>query len=375
MSFSEDSKGIIWIGTFLKGLHFFNPAESKFYHCNFKPFIKDGISSADVRKVLVDSNDAIWIGTTTGLYQVVSQDNITFRVESFKNKMAKNLKDHKSIHTITSLYEAKNKELWIGTDGSGLVSYNPKTKALHWHNDFKNNSEKSIAAIIESNDGSIWLSGKTGITKLDFNTKKAANYSTDDGLLVNDFNNNAVLKDENGLLYFGSYEGLNYINPKQVLKDTKILPLYFSDFKLFNKSVKPNDEESPLTKVISETTAMTLKHDQSVFTIEYIGVNYSYPARNEYAYYLEGFEDSWNYVGNKRSATYTNLAPGKYVFKVKSSEKNGVWNNQPIELIIEILPPWWATPFAILFIHCCSSSLFCKSILPKSFQRKANDTI
>ena len=348
MSFSEDSKGIIWIGTFLKGLHYFNPTEGKFHHCNSNPFVKEGEINSDIRKVLVDSDDAIWVGTTTGLFNVMANDFITFSVLSFRDKMSKKLKDHKSTHTITSLYEAKNKEIWIGTDGAGLFSYNQKSNVLEWHNVYKGSVEKSIAAIIESNDGSIWLSGKTGITKLDLRNKETVNYSTDDGLLVNDFNNNAVLKDENGLLYFGSYEGLNYFNPNKIVKNKKELSLYLTDFKLFNKSVNPLEEDSPLSKVISETKKITLKHDQSVFTIDYIGVNYSFPAKNEYAYYLEGVENDWNYVGNNRSVTYTSLAPGNYIFKVKSAEKNGVWNQKPLELQIEILPPWWKTPLAYL---------------------------
>ena len=372
MSFSEDSKGIIWIGTFLKGLHYFNPTEGKFHHCNSNPFVKEGEINSDIRKVLVDSDDAIWVGTTTGLYKVMTNDFITFSVLSFRDKMSKKLKDHKSTHTITSLYEAKNKEIWIGTDGAGLFSYNQKSNVLEWHNVYKGSVEKSIAAIIESNDGSIWLSGKTGITKLDLRNKETVNYSTDDGLLVNDFNNNAVLKDENGLLYFGSYEGLNYFNPNKIVKNKKELSLYLTDFKLFNKSVNPLEEDSPLSKVISETKKITLKHDQSVFTIDYIGVNYSFPAKNEYAYYLEGVENDWNYVGNNRSVTYTSLAPGNYIFKVKSAEKNGVWNQKPLELQIEILPPWWKTPLAYLlyFLMVAAAIYFINQYFQNRFIEK-----
>ena len=146
------------------------------------------------------------------------------------------------------------------------------------------------------------------------------------------------MKDKSGLLYFGSYEGLNYFNPTNLVKSKKQLPIYLTDLKIFNKSVGPLEKNSPLIKVISETKKIILKHDQSVFTIDFIAVNYSFPARNEFAYYLEGFEDSWNYVGSKRSATYTNLAPGNYVFKVKAAEKNGAWSQKPLELKIEILP-------------------------------------
>ena len=350
MAIAEDSRGVIWIGTFSNGLHYFNAKESKFHHCNTKPFQVNGEMNSDVRTVLADSDDVIWVGSTTGLFKVMTRDFITFSVTSFRDKMSEKLKNHKSTHTINTLYQAKNKEIWIGTDGAGLFSYNKKSDVLQWFINFKGLSEKSVASIVESNDGFIWLSGKKGITKLDLKNKTTVNYSTDDGLLSTDFNNNSVLKDENnGWLYFGSYKGLYYLNPKNVVKSKKEFPVYFSDFKLFNKSVIPLEKDSPLVKVISQTKKIILKHDQSVFTIDFIGVNYSFPAKNEYAYYLEGFEDSWNYVGNKQSATYTNLAPGNYVFKVKATEKNGIWNQKPLELQIEILPPWWKTSFAYLF--------------------------
>ncbi|MFQ6603152.1 two-component regulator propeller domain-containing protein [Flavobacterium sp. C3NV] len=348
MSIAEDSRGVIWIGTFSKGLHYYTPADAQFHYCHSKPFYTNGLTNLDIRKVMVDSDDAVWVGSTTGLYQVKTNDYVSFSVTSFRDKMSEKFKNHKSTHTINTLYESGNKEIWIGTDGAGLFSYNKKTDSLKWYINFEGLREKSISSIVESNVGDIWLSGKKGITKLNLKNKTAVNYSTYDGLPGNDFNNNAVLKDEKGLLYFGSYEGLNYLDPESLVKSKKKLPIYLTDLKIFNKSVGPLEENSPLIKVISETKKIILKHDQSVFTIDFIAVNYSFPAKNEFAYYLEGFEDSWNYVGNKRSATYTNLTSGHYVFKVKSAEKNGVWS-QPLELKIEVLPPWWKSSFAYLF--------------------------
>ena len=124
--------------------------------------------------------------------------------------------------------------------------------------------------------------------------------------------------------------------------------VYLTDFKLSNKKVVPNKKDSPLTKVISETDSITLTHRQSVFTIDYSTINYTRPEKNQYAYYLEGLENSWNYVGSIRNATYTNLDYGNYIFKLKSANNDGVWNETPLELKITILPPWWKTNWAIL---------------------------
>ncbi|WP_255557664.1 hybrid sensor histidine kinase/response regulator transcription factor [Flavobacterium taihuense] len=357
-SFSEDSKGIVWIGSYMKGLHYYDPLKNEFHHCDSKPFVTNNLNTANIRKVLVDSRNAIWVATIDGLYQVRRNSNATFSVVSMKNVMSKSIKSNKSTNTILSLYESKTKIIWIGTAGSGLFSYDGKNNKLAWYSDFPGFKEKLVVAITESRDGTIWISGKTGITKLDLKNKKAINFSTDDGLLSNDFNNNAVLNDKNGDLYFGSYEGINYFNPNKASTNIKEPLLYLNDFKLFNKSIHPNEPQSPLSKVISETDHITLHYDQSVFTIEYIGLNYSYPSTNEYAYYLEGFEKNWNYVGNKRSATYTNLAPGKYVFKVKSAARGGNWNQKPLQLYIEILPPWWRTSWAYLFYFLIIAGTF-----------------
>ena len=133
--------------------------------------------------------------------------------------------------------------------------------------------------------------------------------------------------------------------------------MHLTDFKLFNEKVIPKAELSPLKHVISETNQIQLSHNQSVFTIEYTGLNYTRPEKNKYAYYLEGYETTWNYVGHKRSATYTNLDPGNYIFKLKASNNDNVWNEEPLELKINILPPWWQSKIAIfiyilLFIFC-----------------------
>ncbi len=371
LSFSEDPKGIIWIGTFLKGLHYYDPIKNEFQWCNSKPFLEHSLNSANVRKVLADSYNTVWVGTIDGLYKVITNKDKTFSVFSMKQEMSKNHKDHKSIHSILSMYELKNKTILIGTDGAGLFSYNQESKKFTWLNDIKDFNEKSVSSITEFKDGSIWVSGKCGITKINLNKKTATNFTTDDGLLVNDFNYNSVYNDGDNL-YFGSYEGINYFNPNQISKNEKEPLLYLSDFKLFNKSISPNDEQSPLSKVISETNTLTLNHAQSVFTIEYVGINYTYPGKNEYAYYLEGFENNWNYVGNKRSATYTNLEPGDYIFKVKSSDRGGYWNKKPLELNIKILPPWWKTSLAyfLYFFFLIFSVIYLNRFYQNRFKEK-----
>lgn len=347
-SLAEDSQGRIWIGTFIKGLHYYDNATNKFVHCESRPFVENSLDIAFIRKVFVDSDNVLWVGTILGLYQVNLESNSNFKVTKMRDAMFKNIPKYNSIQTILSIYESNDKKIWIGTDGEGLFSYNKKNNQFSNYNNFPGFKEKSVRAIISDNNGSLWISGGSGLTKLDFKNKISTNFTKDDGLIDNDFNNNAVFKDANGELYFGGYEGVNYFNPNEIKKTEKAPRLYFSDFKLFNRSVKPNEDASPLEKVISQTKEIILNYKQSVFTIEYVGINFNYSNKNKYAYYLQGFEKEWNYVGNNRTATYTNLEPGNYIFKVKSANADGTWSDVSLELKIKILPPWWRTFWAYL---------------------------
>ncbi len=238
-SFTEDAKGRIWIGSFIKGLHYYDSVQNKFFHCNFETLFKNDASLAYVRKVFVDSDDVLWVGTITGLYQVKKNKAGGFQVLSLKEQMSKNFKKHNSIQTILSIYESNDKTIWIGTDGGGLFSYDKRKKQFFNYNDFPNFKEKSIRSIVTDANDCLWVSGGLGLSKLDFKNNTSVNFNVDDGLLVNEFNNNAVFKDGYGMLYFGSYEGLIYFNPNQIKKIEKEPSLYFSDFKLFNKSVSP----------------------------------------------------------------------------------------------------------------------------------------
>lgn len=367
-SFSEDSKGRIWIGTFIKGLHYFDNKNNTFVHCDSEPFVKNGLDNAFIRKVFVDSDNVLWVGTILGLYQINIKDESGFKVTKMRDAMFGGINKNNSIQIILSIYESNDKTIWIGTDTQGLFSYNKKTKTFSNYDDFPGFEDKSIRAIISDNNGALWLSGGSGLTKLDLKNRKSTNFNKDDGLIDNDFNNNAVYKDGNGELYFGGYEGVNYFNPNEIKKAEKAPRLYFSDFKLFNKSLKPNEEGSPLSKVISQTKEITLNYTQSVFTIEYVGINYNYSKKNQYAYYLEGFEKDWNYVGNNRTATYTNLAPGNYTFKVKSANADGTWSANQLELKIKVLPPWWKTIWA--YVIYSSILIFLILYLNKIYQNR-----
>ncbi|WP_298422646.1 two-component regulator propeller domain-containing protein [uncultured Kordia sp.] len=348
LTLAEDSEGIIWIGSYNSGLHSFDPNTNTFTHYNFEPFITNRLVDIEVRKVIIDRNDHIWLGTEIGLFKVEKLDDGEFSVISMRDKMPENFKNHNSSDNILPIFESADRSIWVGTRGAGMCKYDPATETFVWYNKLNGLVEENVNGITQSVDGNIWIAGNSGITKLNVKDNTFTNYTSNDGLLSNDYNINSAFRDKDGLLYFGNFQGVDYFNPLDIKINKNVPSLYLTEFKLFNENVIPNEEKSPLEKVISKTDSLTLNSKQSVFTIEYSSINYTRPEKNEYAYYLEGYETSWNYVGKKRSATYTNLDPGTYTFKLKAANNDGVWNESPLLLNITILPPWWKTTWALL---------------------------
>ena len=347
-SFSEDATGEIWIAAFLGGIQSFNPTTKKFTHYNLNPFLNSDFINVDVKKVIVDANDHIWVGTSqNGLYQIKRKGSLIEEVLFYSELMAEKYNNPSDANDILTIYQDHKNNIWVGTRGAGLCKIDAKNKQILWFNEENGLIETNVSSIIEDNDNNLWLSGNEGITKMALSTNFFTNYSKNDGLLSNDFNIDAVFKDKKGVLYFGNFKGVDYFHPNEI-KTNKIAPnLSFTGLKLFNKDVVPGKENAPLEKPISQTDTLILSNEQSVFTIEYIGLNYTRTEKNSYAYYLEGYENDWNYVRQKRNATYTNLDPGKYVFKLKASNNDGLWNEQPLSLNIVILPPWWRTNWAV----------------------------
>ena len=349
LSFAEDSDGVIWIGSFSTGLHSFDPKSKEFTHYSSSQFETFSINYSDIRKVFIDSKNFLWICSNLGVYKIDISNKENLKVIPLTDKIYEGLDHASDTHLFLTIFEDSDQNLWIGTDGEGLCKYNSKEDSFFWYNKANGLDKETVSSIIEDDNNKIWIAGNKGISKLDTKTDSINNFTISDGLLSNDFNISSVYKSDDGTLYFGSYKGINYFNPSNISTNQNKPLIYLSDFKLFNKSVIPNLKDSPLDKVISETKEITLNHQQSVFTIDFVCINYTRSEKNKYAYYLEGFENSWNYVGNTRSATYTNLPPGNYIFKVKAANNDGIWNEIPTTLKIQILPPWWLSSQAILY--------------------------
>ncbi len=171
------------------------------------------------------------------------------------------------------------------------------------------------------------------------------NFSTSDGLNGNEFNSNTALRSADGLMYFGSVEGLNVFNPAEIIQSNYLPSIVFTDFQILNQPVKIG-ESSPLKESIQTANEIILPHEDNVFSFQFSALDYNSPQSIQYAYMMEGFDADWIYSGNRRFITYTNLNQGSYTFKVKATNSDGVWNENFNSISVIVNPPWWRTPWA-----------------------------
>ncbi|MGQ7855495.1 hybrid sensor histidine kinase/response regulator transcription factor [Pedobacter sp. WC2501] len=287
----KDAQGNIWIGTYGSGLSRFNPKTKKFSNYMINNSKTGGISNNIVNSLYLDSHQNVWICTRDGLNKYVAKTN-TFEIYSKQNGFATN----------------------VFTD------------------------------LVEDNNGRLWVTTEQGISLFDPVNKTVKNYDEKDGVYANA----AICKNAKGEIFLAGSKGIVYFNPQQ-LKYNKAAPaVYFSDFSVFNKLILPG-KDSPLKLPVYMTKSVTLPYDQSVLSFGFVALNYTLSEKNQYAYFLEGFDKKWNYSGSEHKVTYTNLNPGKYTLRVRASNNDGVWNRRGNSIQIIITPPWYRTWWAFCF--------------------------
>ncbi|HES59354.1 MAG TPA: PAS domain S-box protein, partial [Caldithrix sp.] len=206
---------------------------------------------------------------------------------------------------------------------------------------------EGIIGIVEDNNGNLWLSTSNGISNFNVSDTTFTNYSESDGLQSDEFWHNAYFKDQKGRLYFGGQNGFNAFYPDSIKSNPFIPKIVFTDLKIFNKSVKIDEKVNGdiiISKSITQTSEIVLSHRNNIFTIEFAALHFTQPLKNKYLYKLEGFDEDWvEKSADRHFASYTNLPAGDYIFKVKASNNDGVWNEEGVSLKILITPPFWAT--------------------------------
>jgi len=335
-SFREDSKGNVWIGSYGGGLHLFDRKTQRFVQFKHDPDDSNSLSNNYVRCLLVDNQDRVWIGTESAGVTVYDPQQQRFSHYAHHSRQPKSL----SNNFINAIWEDGRGRIWVAT-GSGLNRFDPENRNFQIYNEKDGLPVDLINAIQEDKHGNLWLSTSKGISRLNPDSGTVRNYTVEDGLQGNDFNFKSSLRSRSGRLYFGGVNGFNEFYPDSIRDNPFPPPVVLTNLQIFNKTVLAQTPNSPLTKDISQTREITLSYRQSVFSFEFAALNYSVPQKNQYAYRLEGFDKDWNYVGNKRQATYTNLDPGEYTFRVKASNNDGIWNEEGTAIKVTIVPPWW----------------------------------
>ncbi len=385
LSVCEDSKGNIWTGTWGDGITVFNPQKNTYKHYKNDPQVSSSLASNHAWVIFEDRDKNIWVGTYNGGLHLF--DPLTNSFKRFADGTG-----NVSAMQIYSITDDSRGNLWIGTDGGGLQVFNKKTRAFNTylhdetrnslsdnrvnyvHEDPKGNFwistmvglnyldiEKKlftvyttaeglpnnvIFGILEDAKGELWISTNRGLSRFNPRSTKFKNYGVQDGLQSHEFKMRAFCKTRSGAMYFGGINGFNEFHPEKIIDEPYHFPLVFTDFQVFNKKVPIGRNEydpSPLRKDISETRAIKLKYSNSVISFEFASLSFSVPEKKQYAYMLEGFDKHWNEVGTSRSATYTNLDPGEYIFKVKALDSEGNWASNIASLQLTITPPYWLT--------------------------------
>ncbi|RIK59444.1 hypothetical protein DCC62_28660, partial [candidate division KSB1 bacterium] len=194
--------------------------------------------------------------------------------------------------------------------------------------------------------GNLWMSTNYGLSKFNPRTHVFKNFDAKDGLQDNEFNSTSYFKSASGELFFGGINGFNAFYPEDFRDNPHAPPVVFTNFQILNKSISHKTPGSPLAQAISETEEITLSYEDKVFSFEFAALDFTAPSKNQYAYKMENFDADWQQAGTSRTATYTNLDPGEYVFRVKASNNDGVWNEKGASIKIIITPPWWRTWWA-----------------------------
>ena len=347
----EDPDGGLWIGTYYGGLNKFDRQSEKFIH--YKHIDNDSTSLSDnsVSVIYRDRRGVLWIGTRFGGLNELDFSKGKFRLHNIISGSSANVNQNK----IISILEDSSGILWIGTQELGLIKLNKET------GQFKNYMMKDglpgdyILGILEDDNGNLWLSNNPGLSKFNPLTEKFRNYDVEDGLQSNEFEEYpACYKSKTGELIFGGINGFNIFYPDSIKDNPHIPPIYITDFYLFNEPVRVGydslSNRTILNKSIIECEEIELNFDDNVFSFEFAALDFHSPDKNKYAYILEGFDKEWIFTdAKKRTATYTNLDPGKYTFRVKGSNNDGIWNEAGSSIKIIILPPWWRTIWAYIF--------------------------
>jgi signal transduction histidine kinase/CheY-like chemotaxis protein/streptogramin lyase len=326
--------GTVWVTMYGVGLQRFDPRRGSFTLFHHEPDDPTSLANDQTNAVRLGADGAVWVGSDAGLSRL---DPASGKFTNFHAGEA-----GLSSIIVNAIAKGYDGVVMFGTD-VGVDVYDPHTDRFRAYTVREGMPSNYVMALETDQQGHIWAGTDKGLVRIEMDSGAIRVFDVNDGLPSNQFWNHAAYRAPDGTLYFGSTNGLTSFRPEELRDNTHPPPVYITELALFNHKLVAGPD-SPLKTSIQITTDLTLSHAQSSLSFKFAALNYRWSGKNQYAYRLEGFDQDWIRVdSSRRQATYTNLAPGHYRFRVKASNNDGVWNEQGASLAITITPPWWRT--------------------------------
>lgn len=383
----------LWVGTFSKGLRVIDTRTGVVLRTYTEGHTPHSLNDNSIFSICRTSAGEIYLGTLFGLLRYNrTQDNFDcipelngkfvydIKEDSYGNlwlatyangaycydvsaRRWKNYvfdaEDERSLpyDKVLSVFEDSYRQIWLTTQGGGFCLFHPDTETFTRYGLKDGLPNDVVYQIVEDDDRFLWLTTNNGLVRFDPKTMEMKVFSTANGLPTNQFNYRSGFKDEAGNIYLGSINGFVAFDPRTFAENRQVPAVAITDFLLFNKEVSVGETDSPLKSSITFSDKVVLTADQNSFSFRIAALSYQAPRMNKLMYKLEGFDEGWLTIGESPLVTYSNLGYGDYVFKVKASNSDGVWNEQETSLHLSILPPFylsgWAYCFYVLFFMGC----------------------
>ncbi|MDE3184340.1 MAG: histidine kinase [Bacteroidota bacterium] len=337
LCFYRTSSGKILVGT-SNGLYYYNRQKDEF----FCP--KEIPENIFITSLIESHNKLIWAGTNNdGVFwfnPVTHQSGHLFNEPGNKNSLNNNY--------VNDVFEDSNCNIWFSTEGGGLCQLDSSRKKFTEYTTRNGLPSNFIFKVLEDNNKNLWASTSRGLVHFRPGLKSPVVITQANGLLNNQFNYHSGYKDSTGRLYFGSVKGMISFMPDKISEHDFIPPVYITGMQVFSEDINPKKDSNLLQQAIVCTDKIKLPYYKSSISFDFAALSYISPEMTNYKYELEGLDKDWTILKTNRKVYFTNLSPGKYIFKIKAS-LNGVWRNQNEKhLTIIISPPIWATWWAYL---------------------------
>ncbi|QUW03661.1 protein kinase [Chloracidobacterium validum] len=331
----------LWLGT-PEGIYVIEPATGKTKtHFQPAPTSPTGLSAPLPWMIQRDRRGNVWVSSNRGLSRFESATQSITRFGC-------NPQDVNSLPTneINAVHEDRRGQLWVATNGGGLCQLDPAGGQCVAYTTRDGLANDIVYGILEDDAGDLWLSTNHGLSRFSPDTKTFRNFDAQDGLQSNEFNSNAFFRTSTGAMLFGGIAGYTVFHPAHIFENQTPPPVIITGFRQLDQ---------PESRPVPDDLALT--YDANNFAFEFTALNYVNSEKNRYAYRLEGYDKGWIQAGTQRFASYTNLAPGAYVFRVRAANDAGVWNERGAALRLRIMPPPWKTWWAYTLYALAGAAL------------------